>query len=151
LTNAGFDTSLTGWAVYGSGVVTQWARNDADGCPNSGSALLTGADILYQCIPATAGLLYSIGVHYKGDLQAAPSFNVMFVSDCSTANPFSPPLDIQKVDLPASANWTASGNSSFTAPSGTSGLLLVFYAGGNVSETTSYDQPYVTNGFTGSF
>jgi hypothetical protein len=145
-TNAGFDTSnqLNGWAIYGGPVLTQWSSDDADGCPNSGSALLTGADILYQCIPATSGLLYAVGVRYKGD---APSFNVLFVSDCSSSSPYGPALDEQTVTLSASSNWTPYGT-SFTAPAGTSGLFIVFYAGGG---TASYDQPYVMNGSSGSF
>jgi hypothetical protein len=147
LTNAGFDTSISGWAIYGGPVLTQWTSDDADGCPNSGSALLTGADILYQCIPATPGLLYAIGVHYKGDSSSSPSFNVLFVSDCSTSSPYGPAVDIQTVNLSASANWTPYGT-SFTAPSGAYGLLVVFYAGGG---TASYDQPYVVNGSNGSF
>lgn len=63
LSNPGFDGSAQDWADFGM----YSSMNDADGCAQSGSADSSSLSAsISQCVPATAGLTYSLTFRFKG-------------------------------------------------------------------------------------
>src|SRR5579863_18644 len=159
LTNPDFDTSLSGWLVFGS-ATWDGALNDA-GAPGSGSAegvfdspSVDGLEaVVGQCVPLVIGLTYRLG----GDIYISPGQTatggafyglVPFPSaDCSGAPPPGAAVDTPLVTV--AGIWTNS-SSTFTnsfAQSGQLGAYLAPSTGGLLQ--ANYDNTVVATAAPG--
>ncbi len=102
--NRGFAADLSGWTAFGPGVSATWNAEDADGNPGSGSALIGSAmpsvEVgLRQCVPASAGQLYSF--FYRERLAAGlaangyPAYSFAFYAGGACATPLPSTADVQ--------------------------------------------------------
>ena len=121
LVNAGFDTSLSpGWFVNDNPSAKKWSGPgvDADGCPGSGSLLVSGGQgDVTQCVPAVAGAFYFAGLKFKQTSGRAFVCSVVFsdTSDCSDFPDSTFNLDLED-DVTISSNWSSVSTSGPAPP-----------------------------------
>ncbi len=130
LVSPDFTTSsqLANWNAA-SGVT--WSTDDADGCPGSGSALVSASSgVISQCIPASPGSTYYMSVRSRSsDTNATPSCYYDFRTPGCAETIFGG----VRFAGPVSTTWTNPSPAHDVAPSGAGALQLTCTAqGGSV-------------------
>jgi hypothetical protein len=102
--NPGLDVDMTGWVQDGT---RDWAAEDAEGCPFSGSLSLGAADgYIFQCVPVSASTTYNFGAMIKvAPSGAFGSCHAYFFSSIDCSRPSLPSPNEITFDV-ASGQWT---------------------------------------------
>jgi hypothetical protein len=162
VTNPGFNTNRTGWTdppSSGNITTTAWNRDDARGSATSGSFAVTnsnpagfiGSSGPSQCVPATGGARYDLGVKIElpggqtGTGTAYAILNFAPTTNCTFAgsSTFSPPVTIQ------GGRFTSIALRDVLAPAGTQSVLvtLIVFKDSGSSVTAQFDDVFL--GLTG--
>jgi hypothetical protein len=123
--NAGFDTGLAPWTVPSSSESVSWVSDDAEGCPNSGSASIQpGAiyadetdELQSPCIPLSPSTNYNFGMKIKG--YGSCNFYLYQNANCTAAAITYPGVGTG----PSSTTWSSNLNAAFGSGNAQSGRV----------------------------